>query len=234
MNDQLARPLAELDRASAFAWFALLAGALSVLLVIEVLQPMPQSAIDLLSYFSSHFRIVALAGIMILTWAVFSIPFVVALGQLLRSKSGTFALTATVLSGTGILLLGFGNFTGIGAGLAIATAGTPPSAADATYQLTIWRNLSFYLTDPGLMTWGLGQLLFGWLAWKGGVLPNWVALVGMIGGAAGLLTLAVYQTSMLALLQLACFAIWGFSTGIVLFRREMHPCVGRHTAKEPQ
>jgi predicted membrane chloride channel (bestrophin family) len=69
------------------------------------------------------------------------------------------------------------------------------------------------------MTWGLGQFLFGWLVWKGGVLPNWLAAVGMIGGAAGLLTLAVYQTPMLALLQLACFAIWEFATGILLFHR---------------
>jgi len=219
MGDPFAPPLPELERAPAFARFALLGGALSVLELVEVLLPMPQSAADMLSYFSSHLGRVALIAVTILTWAVFSIPFVVALGQLLRSKSSTFALTATILSATGILLLGFGNFTGIGAGLAIATAGSPPSVADATYQFTIWRNLSFYLTDPGLMTWGLGQFLFGWLAWKGGVLPNWLAAVGMIGGAAGLLTLAVYQTPMLALLQIACFAIWEFATGVLLFHR---------------
>ena len=44
------------------------------------------------------------------------------------------------------------------------------------------------------------------------------AVVGMIGGVAGLLTLAVFQTPMLALLQLLCFAIWGIATGILLLR----------------
>lgn len=65
--------------------------------------------------------------------------------------------------------------------------------------------------------------LFGWLAWKGGALPNWLVAVGIIGGAAGLLTLAVYQTPMLALLRLACFAIWEFATGTLLFQRTSDP-----------
>jgi hypothetical protein len=69
------------------------------------------------------------------------------------------------------------------------------------------------------MTWGLGQLLFGWLAWKSGTLPNWVSVVGIVGGIAGLLTLAVYQSAMLALLQLASFAVWGVATGTCLLRR---------------
>jgi hypothetical protein len=32
--------------------------------------------------------------------------------------------------------------------------------AEATYQAAIWRSLWYYLTDPGLMAWGLGQFLF--------------------------------------------------------------------------
>src|SRR5579863_2564188 len=116
MHDPLAPVLSELERAPAFAWFAMLGGALSVLELVEVLLPVPVQPTDMLAYFSSHSGSVALMAATILTWAVLSIPFVVALGQLLRSKSRTFALTATILSTTGILLLGFGNFTGIGAG----------------------------------------------------------------------------------------------------------------------
>jgi hypothetical protein len=41
----------------------------------------------------------------------------------------------------------------------------------------------------------------------------------MIGGAAGLLTLAVYQTGVLALIQICVFTVWGFATGIALLRR---------------
>lgn len=49
--------------------------------------------------------------------------------------------------------------------------------------------------------------------------PNWVAAVGMLGGVAGLLTDAVYQTGVLALVQVACFAIWGFVSAVILLRR---------------
>lgn len=150
-----------------------------------------------------------LLAVIVLVWAVVSVPFVVALGQLLRSKSASLALTASILSAVGILLLGFAIFAHVGAFLSIIAAGSPPSAADGAYQAAIWGNLSFHLTDPGLMTRGLGQLLFGWLAWKSHVLPNWVSVAGMIGGVAGLLTLAVYQSGLLALMQLASFTLWG-------------------------
>src|SRR5664279_2631973 len=86
------------------------------------------------------------------------------------------------------------------------------------YQAAIWGNLSYYLTDPGLMVWGFGQFLLGWLAWKSKVLPNWTALTGLIGGVAGLLTLFVYQTSSLAMLQIASFAIWGLTSGTLLLK----------------
>ena len=117
-----------------------------------------------------------------------------------------------------VLLLGFGIFTSTAALLSIVSAGTPPRAEDAAYQVAIWSNRGFYLTDPGLMAWGLGQVLFGWVAWRSGALPDWLAVVGLVGGIAGLLTPAVYRTSLLALVQLSSFAIWGFATGIMLLR----------------
>jgi len=66
---------------------------------------------------------------------------------------------------------------------------------EVTTERSVWSGLGYHLTDPGLMAWGLGQLLFGVLAWRSGVLPNWVAVIGILGGVAGLLTLAVYAES---------------------------------------
>jgi hypothetical protein len=137
---------------------------------------------------------------------------------MLRSKAGTLAGIAQILSAVGVLLLGFALFTHTTALLSIVDAGGPVRAEDAARQAAILSSLRFYVTDPGLMTWGLGQFLFGLLAWRSGVLPNWTAAVGIIGGVAGLLTLAVYQTGVLALIQLASFTVWGFATGFSLLR----------------
>ncbi len=81
----------------------------------------------------------------------------------------------------------------------------------------IWRNLSFLLSDPGLMTLGAGQLVFGWLTWRGRAFPGYVAALGILGGVAGLLTLAVYQTAVLAIVQLLSWSITTAAAGLVLF-----------------
>jgi hypothetical protein len=70
------------------------------------------------------------------------------------------------------------------------------------------------------MTLGLGQLLFAWLDWNGRVLPRWVTVLGFVGGIAGLLTLAVYQTPLLALVQMTSFGVWGLAVGSILLRRQ--------------
>ncbi|MBU6248926.1 MAG: DUF4386 family protein [Xanthomonadaceae bacterium] len=197
---------------------AFFAGTLSILLLLASLQPPPATPAEELLFAASHRGGYALFASIVVVWSVFSVPLSAILARLLRAKGDTLASAAQLLVAVGVLLLGFGIFMHVGALLSIEAAGAPPSAADATYQAAIWHGLSFYLTDPGLMAFGLGQFLFGWLAWRSGVLPNWVALVGMVGGVAGLLTLAVYQTGVLALAQLICFGIWGFATGISLLR----------------
>jgi hypothetical protein len=47
-----------------------------------------------------------------------------------------------------------------------------------------------------------------------------LSLVGCLSGAAGLLTLAVYQSAVLALIQIVTFTIWALATAVVLLRSE--------------
>jgi hypothetical protein len=209
----------EIDRKTPLGVLSLLSAVLSLALLVASLQPPPPTApADLLLYASSHRTLYGLFASLVLAWSVLSIPLIVTLGAMLRSRSETFTVIAQLVSAIGVLLLGFAIFTSTAALLSIVTAGNISRPADAAYQVAIWSNLAFYLTDPGLMTWGFGQFLFGWVAWRSGVLPNWIAVVGMVGGIAGLLTLAVYQTSVLALVQLCCFTIWGFAAGVTLLR----------------
>ncbi|HEX7327627.1 MAG TPA: DUF4386 family protein [Casimicrobiaceae bacterium] len=200
------------------ALLAFLAGGLSAaLLLFSVLSPQPDPQ-HLLTFASTHRGAYALLASLALAWSVFSVPFVVALGDVLGGVNRQLASAARLLTVGGILLLGFAIFMSVGATLSVVSAQPAPSADIAAYQLKFWSHLGFYLTDPGLMAWGLGQLLFGWLAWRGRALPRWTSVVGLVGGAAGLLTLAVYQTPVLALLQLLSFAVWGFAVGAVFVR----------------
>jgi hypothetical protein len=211
------------DRHVLFAIFGFAAGILSVVLLLGSLQPPPPTPADVLSFATNHRSGLGMFATLALAWAVFSVPLAFILGTLLYRQGQTLATIAQFLVSAGVLLLGFANFIRIGAVLSIAAAGNPPRPVDAIYQVTIWSSLGYYLTDPGLMTWGLGQLLFGALAWRSGVLPNWLAAVGILGGVAGLLTLAVYQTGVLALLQTCCFAVWAFAAGVVMLRSRPTP-----------
>lgn len=212
----------DVDRRGAFAFFAICAGALSLVLFVFPTVYSPRAPAQLLSFFESHQSRYILVAVTMLIWVIVAIPFVVALGGLLSARSRSLAHAATLLSAGGILLLGFAVFTFVGAFLAIVAAGgAAPSAPAANYQAAIWSNLSFLLADPGLMTLGFGQFLFAWLAWNSGTFPKAVSLVGFVGGLAGLLTLATYQTSVLAMVQIGAFGVWGVVTGGVLLRRKV-------------
>lgn len=209
--------LSAIDNKKTFGAFAFLIGVLSILFILENLQPLPAPA-ERLAFFLSHRGDFLFFAFLVLTWAVFSIPFVVALGTVLRPRGHALSQAGTILSAIGISLLAFGTYTYVGAMLSITAVAHPPNLAEEAYQAAIWSNLSFILSDPGLMIWGLGMLLFGRLSWKSGILPDWLAIVGIVGGLAGLLTLLVYQTPVLALLQFACFAVWGIAAGVLMIR----------------
>jgi hypothetical protein len=207
-----------IDHTTTLATLALVAAMLSLALLAASLQPPPPTSAELFAFAAQHRTALGLFASVVLAWSVFSIPLVVTIGTLLRAPGGTLARIAQLLSAAGVLMLGFALFAHTAALLSIVSAGDPARAEDAAHQAAILSSLRFYLTDPGLMTWGLGQFIFGRIAWRSGLLPDWLSVVGMLGGLAGLFTLAVYQTGILALVQLACFTVWGFATALLLFR----------------
>ena len=203
-----------------FGGFALAAGISSVLAVL--MPPAPDLPGDeLLAYIDAHKPAVASAATALLVWMSVSIPFVAGLGVVLAGERKMLASAATLLCAGGILLMAFASFVSLGSFLSLAEAAKAARPAGETaFQVAVWRNLGYFMSDPGLMAWGFGQFLFALLAWNGAVFPRWLAVIGFIGGVAGLLTLAVYQTAVLALVQISAFAVWGLGTGVIVLRRK--------------
>lgn len=173
---------------------------------------------ELLPYFRAHRGRYLVSASLVLVWLVATIPFLVALRELLAADRRALGSAALALAVGGALLLGFGSFVGMGAFFALDAASDGLGARlQAPYQAAIWRNLSFLLSDPGLMLLGAGQALFAWLAWRT-TLSRILAIIGFAGGAAGLLTLAVYQTPLLAIVQLAALALWAGWIGVLILR----------------
>jgi hypothetical protein len=204
-----------------FAGFAVVSGLVSLLLIVSAAAPAPRVPSELLSYIAAHRFTYVFAAVAVLVWAAASVPCVVGLRTLFSGRHGSLALAATLLCAGGIVLLGLATFASVGANLAILAAGdAAPSRAQASHEAAVWGNLSFYLSDPGLMLLGLGQLLFAGLAWNNGPFPKALSALGYAGGVAGLLTLAVYQTPLLAMVQIGVFGVWGVATAVVLLRRD--------------
>jgi hypothetical protein len=211
------RPI-ELDHRRFFAAASLLSALFTLLLVVTA-APAPQAPTQLLPFFRAHRgQFFALAST-VLVWVVLSVVHTTALERLVGANRRALAHAATLLSVGGILLLGFGTFVFAGAFFAIDAANTvAPNPPQANFHAAVWMNLSFLLSDPGLMTLGAGQAIFGWLAWIERTPSRAIGVVAMVGGAAGLLTLAVYQTPVLAVVQLTAFCVTGIATAFVLFK----------------
>ena len=197
---------------------SLAAGLLTLALIVLAAGPGPLEPADLLPYFQAHRTRYVVSASVTLLWAVAAIPFVAALKEMLGAERRALSLAATLLSTCGIALLAFGSFVAIGSFFALESASSGIAARlQAPYQAAIWRALGFLLSDPGLMTLGGGQLLFSWLALRT-TAPRWLAVIGFIGGVAGLLTLAVYQTPLLAFVQLLSVAVCAVAAGVALVR----------------
>ncbi len=148
-------------------------------------------------------------------FGLLGIPFVVALGRLLRRKNGVVASIATVLWALGIFLLAFtANFYTSALAAIDAASGSAPTMADATYQAAVVNNLVVYPTEFGWIAFGTGFFLMGWLARGSKILPNWLGTVGLIGGvgSAPIGPLPDFVGNF-------AFAIWGFAIAVLLIRR---------------
>lgn len=120
-------------------------------------------------------------------FAIANIGFLVALATLLQKKAPAVASVARGLGIVGPFLMASQSVFFVGALASVQEAsGSAPSAADAIYQGAVIAHISDFLGVFGWMALGFGMILFGWLIFRSGVLPDWFRWLAFIGGAAGL------------------------------------------------
>lgn len=210
----------ELNNNLIFTAFAVLSSLLGIIFLATTLMQKPPLPHQVLAYFEYNQSGFILFATLSLGWSIVSIPTIVALGAVIKTRSKSLCHSAILLTSSGILLNGIISFLYVGALISIwSTRGM--QGANSAYQMSIWTNLFYFMSDPALMLWGFGQLVFGYLLLSDSIFPKWLGLLTVTGGVAGALTLAVYQTPILAILQTITFVVLTSHFSLFLIRNKI-------------
>ena len=217
-----------------FASSGLVTGVLILIaFVAEAMTPTPFLSSSQANFAASQTDL-ALWSFRSFAWGLFAIaaiPFFALVGRLFRHRNADAASIATLLSVVGATLY---VLRAILQDSALAAAGTltEPSAKEAGYQAALLFTMANPLLPLGGATWGLGFILFGALTRNSGILPNWMAVVAIVGGVAGWAIFPVLNSSaqffgyvITELLVPITTAIWCFACAMIFLRR------GRATAR---
>ncbi len=209
-----------LDNKRMFTACAVLSSVIGIIFLAITLAQQPPLPHQVSARFTSNQGAFILFATLSLVWSIISIPTIVALEAIVRNnKNRSLCNSAALLTSSGILLNGIISFVYVGALISIWSS-SGMQGANSDYQMSIWTNLYYFMSDPALMLWGFGQLAFGFLLLSDPAFPKWVGLITLIGGLAGVLTLAVYQTPILAILQAITFVVLTSYVSMFLMRRK--------------
>lgn len=216
------------QRSRTLALISLLAGVTTIVFAVAgFVQPDPNPP-EVLSSYQANQSLYAFGSYSAALFGLTAIPYFAVLGTLFWRRAKPVALGATLLAAVGISAYAIGWTLG---NFAVATASTisAPSAADASYQAGYMYWTAKNVTIMGSVFFGLGFAIFGGLAWNTRILPNWLAVVGIIGGVSNLLIFNViaYDVESVgfigsAVIQPAALALWAFAS-VVLFTRGRGP-----------
>jgi hypothetical protein len=196
---------------------ALLSGAAFPIHVLFLMGPPATTPLTLLSIYEKNQSSWAPVFYSVIGYAAVAIPTFAAVGQWLSPRSGSLARGAAYVTSAGFLTIAFGVVLSNGALIALAK-----SPSDAVYQPTaaflaaFWSNMRDITDIFGQVLLGVGLLIFGRLAWRSHILPDWLAVVGVIGGVAGLISPFVAAPAILTYLAVT---IWAFAFGAIVLER---------------
>ncbi|HSP10151.1 MAG TPA: DUF4386 family protein, partial [Candidatus Dormibacteraeota bacterium] len=166
-----------------FGVIAILSGISFVVhLAVVFALPSANSYQELAAY-KTHQTVYALLFFSIVVFSVFAVTFLAGLSRLLAPRSSKVAAGATAALALGIVVTGLGVVLSIGALAALADLPSDPSyAPNATFEAAFWANLQSLTNVFGDAFMGLGLILLGWVSWGSRLVPNWLAIVGVVGG----------------------------------------------------
>ena len=201
---------------SIFGVIALLSGV-SFLLHLGVVVALPSAnSYQEVSVYRSNETIFTLLLLSILAFTMFGIAFSAGLSRMLAPRSSTVAASATFTLAAGILVTGLGIVLSIGALAAIAQL--PSDSAyntSATFEGAFWANLQGLTNSFGDGLMGIGLVLLGLVAWDSKTVPNWLAIIALVGGAGGLLAIV---SDALSIVSFGTFTVWSVAIGYIVLR----------------
>ncbi len=214
---RIAESSAETRGDALFGVIAILSGlSFLVHLAVVFALPSPNSYQELATY-KTHQTVYALLFFSVVVFNVFAVTFLAGLSRLLAPRSSRVAAGATSALALGIVITGLGVVLSIGALAALAELPSEPAyAANATFEAAFWANLQSLTNVFGDAFMGLGLLLLGWVAWGSRIVPNWLAIIGVVGGLGAVASIVADP---LAGISYLAFTIWSLVVGIIMLRR---------------
>ena len=211
-----------------FAWSGLVTGVLILIaFVAEAKTPTPFLPFSQANFTASQTDL-ALWTFRSFAWGLFAIaaiPFFTLIGRLFRHRNADVASIATLLSVVGVTLYVLRAILQDSA-LAAACTLAAPSAKEATYQAALLFAMANPLLPLGGAIWGLGLILFGTVTRNSGILPNWMAIVAIVGGLAGWAIFPTLNSSgmfvgylITEVLVPITTAIWCFACAMIFLRQ---------------
>ncbi len=195
--------------------FGFVLGIVTVVLFVSgFLLPSNAFGAQTLSGYVGNPSVFYLLAVVTSLFAVAGVPYFTALGRSLRPRGAALAAAATYLSILGVFVAAIGVVLWVSL-LASINGATGVSPATASYIANVVGSSVITIALLGFTAFGFGLLLYGVLSWRSRILPNWLAVVGIVGGAAGITSFLPVVGFVTSFVSLAAFIVWAFVSSLV-------------------
>jgi hypothetical protein len=209
---------------------AVLAGIVTAVNIAGMVSiPEPSTPQNQLSVFDAHKAAIAFSDLWFLVFALGVTPFITCLAAALRSQNRGIVWAGVFVFLFGAYTLAISNAASYSALFAISSTAAP-SSATATYEAALWYNITDGWEVLGFTAVGVGVALLSVTLWDSKIYPNWMAVLGILGGLIGAVggasTAWIFTGGTipgvvfpLILGSFVAIVVWGFASPVAVKRR---------------